>query len=438
MRIFLLRPLFTLLLAIMGICFCSRNLTLVNNGPGGTDIVGKVLTGEKAESGVIVQFQQTDIPSVPQTTQTDDSGFYQFTIDGSHSYLISYEKEYYKPYTIRFKSDTFENIDTFHAEIVKLEKIPVPVIHVPPAYDSIQGIVTLKWDPVTSGDQYYEINIFNSPNDTNKWSGQYLTASFFADTLFRDRLDTNNEITKRYRVKVTLPDGSSGGWSEPCPVTVKRPKVPPRPTIDTLINTYGTREVTVTYSFPQLWWIDSLFIYRSIKDFDSSVRVASLPIKSDRPMLGTTWTDIIRDFPLSIIDSFLQVTYSLQTKSIDSKKSEFSPAETITVIQYSIPQPAPPRYNTSDTGLITLNDSLVAFLIDPMPSPVSQDTLEYRLVSISSSRDSTGWFLNPRVIVAKFNESGTYHVSCQARSRCFPTLLSKISGSYSLSIDVAK
>jgi hypothetical protein len=422
--------------ATISTCLCARNITI--EGGGGTEIAmtGKVMVGvlvrdsadtgakiqyHSADTGVTVFYQPTDFSDVRKSTRTDSFGNYQFSIQKSGTYTISYEKDYCITVSKTFELDSFE---TIHIDTVRLQEIPVPTFFTP-IYDSIQGIITLKWDSVASNDQWYEIDIFNSINDTLDYDVKKRKTSFYSDTLFKDIGDVNNEIEKKYRVKISLPDGSTGRWGEPYPITKKRPKVPPIPKCS-LTNIYGTREVTVNYSFPQLWWIDSIFIFRSIKNIDTLIRVASLPLTNNR-----SWIDAIKAFPSSITDSFLQVTYLLQTKSRDSILSNFSLPETIKVVQYSIHKPAIQWVDMPDT----IYDQGIQIPITPLPSPVPQDTLEYRLLitgtDSTKSADSTDWYID-LPIDAKFKKAGKYFISCQARSRHFPTLLSPLSDAFAI------
>ncbi len=415
-------------------CTCSDPKLSVNSGGGGSGIetktiVGKVIPGnDSAASGVSVLFQPTDSSEVLDSTSTDFTGNYKFLIKKSGPYNITYRKNSYitktNTDTIQFSSsdDAVIRLDT-----VTLEEIPIPK-NIYAEYDSMTGVVSVKWDSVALHNKLYEINVFRSITDTRTFLSIQLDTPFYADTLFQVITDTTSAVTKKYMVKISLTDGITGKWSTPCTVSAKRPRVPPAPAFS-LKNIYGTRDVTISYSFPQLWWIDSIVVFRSIKGYDTSrgsdtyVLVASLPVDDDR-----SYTDTIKPFPLGITDSFLPVTYFLRTKSRYAMLSEASRPESLEVVHYSLGKPSIPWFNMPDTFF----DQEIQFPIDPLVSPVPRDTLEYRLLisgtfpDSSLSNDSTKWYMD-LPIDATFIKAGKYELHCQARSRRFSTLLSPLS-----------
>ncbi len=419
---------------IISIALCAMFLFCTEpQMAGGTvsEINARVVSQNDASPIPDVDVTLLDDASIdpPRYDKTDSLGYFKFREIKSGVYQLMLKKLTYHDTIILL---TINN-DTTLAPI-NLKEIPIPT-RLDSAYNSYTGNLQLTWDSVAQNGQKYELHRIDRQTGTEIIK-HIIGNAFFTDILFPDMpSDTENIKTITYKIKVTFLDGGiSGQWGDSVTISAPRPMVSPPP-IYTLANIWGSRAVIISPDLPypvsQLWYVDSIFIYRSISKVDTvPVRIASLSLKSLSPFIDT-----VRVFPPSITDSFIQVTYKLQAHSIYGYRSDFSRDTTIKLIQQWIRKPNKPKFNMDDTGIVIITTNSAQFSIDTTTSSVTNDKLLYRIVIFKEGIglvDSTEWFniqTSNVFIDVPFIKTGNYLIREQARSTRYDGLYSPFSDS---------
>lgn len=299
--------------------------------------------------------------------------------------------------------------------------------------DSVTSIVTLNWKKsVTRNFNFFEIRVIDNINreKLHEYYRDTIYDALFCDTVYPlNFIDTTTYKFRAYQVKQMTTDFNDSKWSTICSLYVPKPVTPPVP-MCTHLTVSNILNVGVHADIPELCWIDTLFINRTILNSTTTFALGySEYIKHG-------FNDFLNSIPINS-DSTYSVSYTLQTKSIYNKKSSLS-----NVINTSIQNPYQIfTIKTPDapTGLPSEGNSDVSYCVslNPVPAPLPDDTTEYRIVFKNQTDTTvtvTKWYTIP-VIETQFTRTGIYEVMCQARSRHLYNLVSETSKSAAIKIN---
>ncbi len=316
-------------------------------------------------------------------------------------------------------------IDTLPSKILERDRsIAIPIANVENLngrYDTMTSVMQLTWKKITKNINKYEIAIYPDLNfDGEPGYGHFTKDATFADTLFPDdTTDTISIKSRIYQIRVIDTKNNAGQFGEFYPITVARPTVPPAPQCSASVVPQSVT-IRLFSTFPQLWWVDSLFIFRTIMNGPPD-RIASLTMKPE-----LMYNDTIFIIPQQA-DSFIPLVYTLYAKSRYDSVSKPSNQASITLfnpkVKYIVQTPGRPL------GPDSITPGKYVFVIPSALSLIENDVLQYRLIISDTTMDSalvTPWYTIPD-IEAVLDKTGRHAIRCQARSRRFPCLISPVS-----------
>lgn len=304
--------------------------------------------------------------------------------------------------------------------------IPVPT-GLQAVVDTFLGTVNLSWNKLADNKKGYYVHIIDPVKDLHPEAGhtEFAQGPFFIDTVYnwKNPSDTINIKHRKYQVCSVNDNNNSGQWGPCCSVVVKKPVVPPTPSCS-LLYLPENLSISILTSVPQLWWVDSLIVYRSIT-VDSPVQLTTIPKDS------SCWEDMVYNFPMTK-DSFLTITYSVFLKSVYGYLSSSSCRKSITIknpyLDFNLEKPSMIQGLPFEAEV-----GIYVVTIPSSSSPIPDDFLEYRLL-VTQENDSssffTDWYAIPSIEVS-FQKEGRYLIQCQYRSRKYPEALSPLSDTFS-------
>ncbi len=414
--------------------FCGGGGTdIIGRATPAPDITGKVVTPDALPiAGVEVRLSCDDSTVNDKFRVTDSSGSYTFFKIEPGNYNLLYCKEFYinRSASLMVVDSIEEN--TIFLPAIELAKIPVPA-NLKAAYDSMTGIVLLTWDSSNLKIQRYIVRIIDTlvHKDTGDADTRGSKTTLFVDTLFPQGTGEKLNVKfRKYQVKILVEHGIEGQWCEPCAITANRPMVPPTPAFS-LAHTYRTQRITVFYDMPPLWWVDSIFIFRSFTDNAGWLRVATLSLNTTSPR---EWNDAVTEIPSWATDTVLPLFYAVQAKSRYGNTSAFSQEKAVNFFNfcrgYALNKPEKPD------GPQLVPSGRYVFSCPANTSPVEGDILEYRLGISGSALDEavyTSWYGIP-CIEALLQKPGKYFIRYQARSGRLSCLMSPLSDSLEVTV----
>jgi hypothetical protein len=374
------------------------------------------------------------IPGTSFSGKSDSNGHIRIWYVPPGEYKLSFYKTGYKQGRsyVTVVSNTIDTVPLItlasDEDQVKLEKIKNLTAQI----DSNSGIVTLTWDKsVDKNFNYYQIFVSNRAGRGIRpvIDSGICYDTFFCDTVYSwEFIDTSASKFRAYQAIQVNMENNGSDKSSICSLYVPKPVIPPVPecsqlTVSNYIN------IGINAIIPRLCWIDSLFINRTV--FETTTTIG-IPF-SEYTKHG--FVDFVNYIPVNS-DSTITVSYTLQTKSIYNKRSSLSKCvKTCIQNPYTIF-----KINTPDapTDLPTEGSSDMSYClsINPVQPPLSNDTVEYRIIHKNQSdtlETATKWYTIP-VIEIKFIHEGINEVRCQARSRRLYNLVSQTSKNVSINI----
>lgn len=373
------------------------------------------------------------IPGTSFTGKTDSSGVVIFWNVPPGNYEVIFERRGYfsckdSVQVLAGQVDTAGPV-TLNRNLSAPVEIPVPT-GLTAVIDTFLGTVTLSWNKIENDIQGYSVRIKDTTIHRYPGDGESrftINPTFTDTTIFQENpADTISVKHRIYQVCMINANGNSGQWGPSCSLVIKKPVIPPSPSCS-LIYVSGNLSVSVFTSVPQLWWIDSLIVYRSFFN-DAPVKMITLSKNNQY------WHDLVNSIPV-FKDSVIPITYTVYSRSIYGKQSSSCSQKSINISNpyqaYQIEKPPKPQGVPPEAEV-----GKYVITIPPSYSPFPEDNLEYRLL-ISGDKDSlelfTDWYTIPAIEVS-FQKESNYYLQCQYRSRRFPGLLSPLSDTFSLAI----
>ncbi len=374
---------------------------------------------------------------IPKTTffgKTDSSGTVTFCNIPAGTYDIFFERLGYVSCktAVKVLADLVDTIGPVFLDRNYAFPVIVPVpTGLQATIDTFLGTVILSWNKFEKDTQNniqgYYVHIIDPAKDHYPQDGltKFIKDSFFIDTVYdwENPSDTISTKGRKYQVCAVDDNNNSGQWGPCCSVVVNKPVVPPAPSCS-LLYLPESISISIFASVPQLWWVDSLIVYRSIAA-DTPVQLSKFPKDSSR------WEDMVFNFPMTK-DSLITITYSIFSKSVYGYLSPSPSRNSITIknpyLDFNLEKPSKIQGLPSEAEV-----GVYVVTIPSSNSPIPDDFLEYRLLvsqETDSSRFFTDWYTIPSIEVS-FQKESRYLIQCQYRSKKFPEVLSPLSDTFS-------
>jgi len=363
--------------------------------------------------------------------QTDSSGGIMLLQVPKGTHRICFQKNGYNE-QYRTKLLNPEKIDTVGPVFLSSddEVVPVPV-NCSLSFDTTTGIINFSWESTNEAIGEYEIHIFDSTIDKFRKDGKYITVlhTGYAEMPFTEL--TPDSIMKKhiaFQVRSNNDDNNPSRWSDFCTLTVDRPVVPPIPHCSLSVIDKG-RVIAVHNKTAKLWWVDSLYVYRStITDGDYGF------IGSCGAEPSGVWYDTLDNIPATS-DSVVDVYYMVKTRSRYGCFSD-EPQILLTSLNnpywlYTLPAPEKPVGPPPEADAGTY-----VFRFEAVNSPIENDTVYYRLRindTHSGTQEITAWYPGTWIEIT-LADSGVHIIQCQASSRLMKGLESSWSDSQMITI----
>jgi hypothetical protein len=372
------------------------------------------------------------IPGTSFTGKSDTSGNVLFWYVPPGSYSVMFEKHGFIPssdtaFVLSGFTDTVGPVTLVRDHSVPVE-IPVPT-GLSAVTDTIWGTVQLSWDSSTQNVQGYYVRIIDTLIDKYPEDGRvrFTKATTFTDTVFTEKsYDTTQTRYRVYQVCVLDINSNRGQWGNLCSLNIKKPVVPPPPSCSLYVNPDGL-SVSVNANIPPLWWIDSIFICRSVLGQSHTLQYLLLTKKD------FFCSDPLHNLPFTT-EKTIPISYTVYLKSVYGYMSAYS-TTLITInnpfLLKHIETPAAP------TGLPVQGEATTyAVTISTINSTIETDTIEYCL-KVTRETDSavffTDWYSIPLIEISLLAES-RYFIQTGARSKRLHGLVSEFSGTCTIDI----